>query len=401
MANRRVTFIISGSWIAGPTIFLRRICEALPRHGWSPHVILTGSRISSDLNPRTWPSPTTLIGPCYSYNSLSKKTASAILKTSAEVVVGTQDHATALAMQYLYRDSVCRVRLLEMLHADIESEFLRLQQISPVVTAATAINDTVVREIEQRVPRLAGKVFRWYCPVPCPADPPSRPREAHPLRLFYSGRVIQWEKRVLDLVPIAAKLLERGIDFHLTVAGDGPELEELKARMRQAGAGDRCSFPGWVDSACLQEMLSRQDVFLLPSDVESMGFSLLEAMAQGVIPVVTDLPGPAEVVLPDTGFRVPVGDVEAFAEVIACVAAGRVPLDPMRLAAWQLIRDKYSIDMAAANYAEMLARVAALPLPPEPRVCPPTYTHGRMDKLRVPQCIQALRRRWTGHEVVP
>jgi glycosyltransferase involved in cell wall biosynthesis len=148
-------------------------------------------------------------------------------------------------------------------------------------------------------------------------------------------------------------------------------------------------------------MLSRQDVFLLPSDVESMGFSLLEAMAQGVIPVVTDLPGPAEVVLPDTGFRVPVGDVEAFAEVIACVAAGRVPLDPMRLAAWQLIRDKYSIDMAAASYAEMLARVAALPLPPEPRVCPPTYTHGRMDKLRVPQCIQALRRRWTGHEVVP
>jgi glycosyltransferase involved in cell wall biosynthesis len=323
------------------------------------------------------------------------------LQTSAEVVVGTQDHATALAMQYLYRDSTCQARLLEMLHADIESEFLRLQQISPVVTAATAINDTVVREIEQRVPRLSEKVFRWYCPVPCPADPPSRPREAHTLHLFYSGRVIQWEKRVLDLVPIAAKLMERGIDFHLTVAGDGPELKELKVRLRQSGVGDRCSFPGWVDSARLQEMLSSQDLFLLPSDVESMGFSLLEAMAHGVIPVVTNLPGPAEVVLPDTGFLVPVGDVEAFVEVISCAAAGRVPLEPLRLAAWQLIRDRYSIDVATASYAEMLARVATLPLPAEPRVCPPTYPHGRMDKLRVPQCIQALRRRWTGHEVVP
>jgi hypothetical protein len=124
-------------------------------------------------------------------------------------------------------------------------------------------------------------------------------------------------------------------------------------------------------------------------------------MAHGVIPVVTNLPGPAEVVLPDTGFRVPVGDVEAFAEVIACVAGGSVPLEPMRVAAWQLVRDKYSLDVAAASYAGMRARVAALPLPAEPRVCPPTYARGRMDKLRVPQFIQALRRRWTGHEVVP
>ena len=398
---RRVTFILGAHWFSGPTIFLRRTCESLARFGWLPHLILTGGRDSKAIDPRSWPSPVTRIGPFFSYSKMGGQTAAAIRQSRAEIVVGSADHASVLAMQMLYRRGESHIRLLQMLHADLESEFTRLVQISPVVTAACGISDAVVREIDRRVPVLTGRVFRWYCPVPCPAEPPSRGRQPDPLRLIYSGRVAQAQKRVLDLVPIAQKLLERGVDFHLTVAGDGPEMSELKTRLQRIGAADRCNFPGWLDSATLQQILPQQDVFLLTSDVESMGLALLEAMAHGVLPVATNLPGPREVVRRDTGFCVPVGDVEEFVRVLACIAAGAVPLEEMRLACWRLVGAKYSIEAATASYAAMLDEVTRLPLPEWRRLRRLIYPRRLMDRLGIPQAIQDFKRRKLRQELWP
>lgn len=399
--TRKIIFVIGAHWFAGPTVFLRRACESLPRFGWSPHLILTGGRDSKAIDVRTWPSPVTRIGPFYSYGKMGEQTADAIRKNGAEIVVGSSDHASVLAMQLLYRSGESKIRLLEMLHADLESEFVRLNTISPIVTAACGISGVVVHEIERRVALLAGRVFRWYCPVPCPAEPPARPRELRPLRLIYSGRVAQAEKRVLDLAPIAQKLLERGIDFHLTVAGDGPELAELKSRLQQIGAAERCSFPGWVDNATLQTILRDQDVFLLTSSVESMGLALLEAMAHGVVPIATNLPGPSEVVRRHTGFRVPVGDIEEFAQVLACIAAGSAPLEQMRLECWRLVRAKYSIGAATASYAAMLDEVVRLPLPEWRRLRRLVYPRRLMDRLGISQAIQDFKRRKLQQELWP
>lgn len=400
-ALRRVTFVIGAHWFAGPTIFLRRACESLPRFGWSPHLILTGGRDSNAIDVRTWPAPVTRIGPFYSYGKMGRLTAEAIRATAPEIVVGSCGHATVLAMQTLYHEGEFRIRLLEMLHADIESEFARLGQISPVVTAACGISDAMVGEMERRVPILSGRVFRWYCPVPCPADPPSRAHEPRALRLIYSGRVVQEEKRALDLVSIAQKLIERRIDFHLTVAGDGPELAELKSRVQQIGAAEHCSFPGWVNSTTLQAILREQDVFLMTSSAESMGLALLEAMAHGVVPVVTNLPGPSEVVREDTGYRVPVGDTEGFAQAIECIAEGRVPLEQMRSACWRLVRAHYSIEAAMASYAAMLEDVARLPLPDWHGLHRLIYPRRKMDRFRIPQAIQDFKRRTLRQELWP
>jgi glycosyltransferase involved in cell wall biosynthesis len=399
--TRKIAFVMGAHWFAGPTIFLRRAFEALPRLGWSPHLILTGGRDSKAIDIRTWPAPVTRLGPFYSYGKMGEQTAEAIRKSAAEIVVGSADHASVLAMQMLYRGGESKIRLLEMLHADLESEFVRLNKISPIVTAACGISDAVVREIKCRVTILAGRIFRWYCPVPCPAELPSRTSQPRPLRLIYSGRVVQEEKRALDLVSIAQKLMERGIDFHLTVAGDGPELTELKSRVQQIGAAKRCSFPGWVDSTTLQAILRKQDVFLMTSSTESMGLALLEAMAHGVVPVVTNLPGPSEVVREDTGYRVPVGDTEGFAQAIECIAGGRVPLEQMRSACWRLVRAHYSIEAAMASYAAMLEDVARLPLPDWRRLHRLIYPCRLMDRFGVPQAIQDFKRRKLRQELWP
>ena len=56
------------------------------------------------------------------------------------------------------------------------------------------------------------------------------------------------------------------------------------------------------------------DVFLLPSELESFGLSALEAMACGVPVIGSDAGGLPEVVKHgETGFLLPVGDVEGMA----------------------------------------------------------------------------------------
>ena len=63
------------------------------------------------------------------------------------------------------------------------------------------------------------------------------------------------------------------------------------------------------------EALPEADVFLLPSDNESFGFAALAAMAAGIPVVGSDAGGLPEVVKhAESGYLLPVGDVEGLAE---------------------------------------------------------------------------------------
>ena len=64
----------------------------------------------------------------------------------------------------------------------------------------------------------------------------------------------------------------------------------------------------------IEEIMSLADVFLLPSELESFGLSALEAMAAEVPVVGSDAGGLPEVVKhAETGFLLPVGDIEGMA----------------------------------------------------------------------------------------
>jgi glycosyltransferase involved in cell wall biosynthesis len=64
----------------------------------------------------------------------------------------------------------------------------------------------------------------------------------------------------------------------------------------------------------VEDIMAMADVFLLPSELESFGLSALEAMASGVPVVGSDSGGLPEVVKhAETGFLLPVGDIEGMA----------------------------------------------------------------------------------------
>ena len=76
-------------------------------------------------------------------------------------------------------------------------------------------------------------------------------------------------------------------------AGDSSFTDDYTRRLRSA-AGAQALFPGYVYGADLEELYSSALAYVLPSEVEGLSISLLEAMSFGLPVVVSDIPGNTE-----------------------------------------------------------------------------------------------------------
>jgi len=129
-------------------------------------------------------------------------------------------------------------------------------------------------------------------------------------------------KRAPEVVAVAEALHQR-TPVRLLILGDGPEADEVDARIA-AGKVPAMRIPHPGDDQ-LPALLRAAGVFLLPSATESFGLAALEALASGVPVVATDVGGLPEVLGRDGACGRLVADgegrVAAFTEATAAVLA--------------------------------------------------------------------------------
>jgi glycosyltransferase involved in cell wall biosynthesis len=86
-----------------------------------------------------------------------------------------------------------------------------------------------------------------------------------------------------------ALLKEEKINFEMTFAGDGSLLIDMNQHAKSLGLSDRVNFLGSVSNNDLSEILSKHDIYLSASIWDGTSLSLLEAMASGLFPIVSDI----------------------------------------------------------------------------------------------------------------
>jgi len=128
---------------------------------------------------------------------------------------------------------------------------------------------------------------------PHSAVPPADPRGRGRKRAFRIVSLRQLEPLydAATLVRSAALLKEAGWNFECLVIGDGSQRSDLEELTRNLFLEDRVTFTGTLTSEKIAGNLRQADIYVSCSHSDSTSVSLLEAMATGLFPVVTDIPG--------------------------------------------------------------------------------------------------------------
>jgi glycosyltransferase involved in cell wall biosynthesis len=159
-------------------------------------------------------------------------------------------------------------------------------------------------------------------------------------------------KRPLDLIRVAAKV----DGCTLVLAGDGELRADAERLAGKLGVDERVRFLGYVDD--VGDWYATLDAFLLTSLNEGTPVVAIEALAAGVPVVATDAGGTRTVVDDgETGFVVPVGDVDGLADRLT-----RLRDDPALRARFGAtgaarMRERFSIDRMVDDVDRLYAEV--------------------------------------------
>lgn len=168
----------------------------------------------------------------------------------------------------------------------------------------------------------AGKFRLAYNGV-LPTAPGRAPvRMQKPYRLLALGRLVK--TKGFDFLLHACRILkDRGVDFHLTLAGSGPEGLRLRYLAWKLGLTSQISFPGFISYDRVGEQFSAADVFIMPCIVQASGNRdglpnvIMEALLHRVPVIATDMAAIAELIEDKvTGFLIPQRDPQALADAV-------------------------------------------------------------------------------------
>jgi len=162
------------------------------------------------------------------------------------------------------------------------------------------------------------------------------------------------EKGVVELVEAAHLMAKARGDVVFLLAGTGPLLEDLRARVRALGIELSFRVLGWRND--IHELMKSADILALPSYyMEGLPVSILEAMACGKPVVSTHHKGCEDAVVDgETGYLVPVRTVEPLARRLGALLDDATLRARMGQAGRRRVEQVYELDHCTRTIVEVL-----------------------------------------------
>jgi glycosyltransferase involved in cell wall biosynthesis len=267
-----------------------------------------------------------------------------------------------------------RLRAVGWAHSDNRYDARVLSHYEPILHGLVGVSGVLSGILAEAIPTRSVDIHRIPYGVRVDDRVPRDPLGAdRPLRLVYTGRVEEEQKRASALLWMSRSLAARGVAHELRIVGDGVS----RAGLENESAGDgSVRWLGSLSPSGVRDVLRWADAFVLPSRYEGLSVSMLEAMACGCVPVVSRVrSGAAEAIVHgESGLLVGVGEndsARATGEAFGAVLAGvdRARMDEVAGQAARRAADLYGIDRHAETVDALLERMVTLPA----RVWPATH----------------------------
>lgn len=140
---------------------------------------------------------------------------------------------------------------------------------------------------------------------------PPVPRQSRPFVFLAAGDLVP-SKRVDLLIRAFAQLHASEPDTRLVIVGRGKESSRLRELAYTYGVHDAIAFTGALDRGDVRQWMWDANALVLPSDFETFGVALIEALSTGLPVIATRCGGPEEIVTPDLGILIECNDGAAL-----------------------------------------------------------------------------------------
>ncbi len=247
-----------------------------------------------------------------------------------------------------------------VLHNDAAGIYRLAAVNRDVWDAAVAVSPGVQQEATARFPRKQIRYIPYGIPCPTDAQLAQRATWSSPLRLLYVGRLKDAQKGIYLLPSIVRECIQQQLPVTLTIIGDGADREALEHEIAAKGVAHLVELRGAQSTANVYQTMQAHHVLLLPSNFEGLPLVLLEAQANGCVPLASHLPGITDAAIEEgvSGLLAPPGDATAFARQIATLAEpGR--WQTFSQAAIRRAREHFSTEIMGERYHFLLGELAA------------------------------------------
>jgi glycosyltransferase involved in cell wall biosynthesis len=269
-----------------------------------------------------------------------------IWKLRPNIIINNYNAVIQYCLPFISR----RVKVVHILHNDTD-DFYRVGAINgekttgwiaPTKAVADNFNTYTECKYADKVKVISHGVASTLQPVKSVGKP---------IEIIFTG-VLYSHKGVLLLPAIIHSLQEKGIEFHFTIVGGGELKDWLSEEFKSEITAGSVDLTGVISHDEVYKKMASADIFLYPTHLDSFGLVIAEAMMNGAVPVVTNLPGVTDNLIRNhvDGYLIEKDDTEGFATIIAQLANNRDKLAAMSAATHRRAVSALSIEQMQLNY---------------------------------------------------
>ncbi|MCV2488162.1 glycosyltransferase [Geodermatophilus sp. YIM 151500] len=306
-ARRRVTFVCDSDAWGGAEVYLTHHLRRADENGWTASLVVAEPVAAGFAG--LLPPDRVAVVPLARHTREAPAVRDAVGASRPDVVavnlVDPASNAAAVDAALAVAPTVATLHLEGDTRSGAEREALaaRYRRLAAVLAPSSVIRAQLLADLG--VPPDRARVV--HNGVDLPADPAGPAAAAVP-RLGALGRLVA-QKGFDVLLAATRRVVDDGVPVELVIGGAGRD----EAALRAAAEGLPVTFTGFVDD--VRGFLRGLDVFCLSSRRDALPLALLEAMAEGLPCVATDV-GDVRAVVGEEVAVVPVEDAGALAAAL-------------------------------------------------------------------------------------
>lgn len=234
------------------------------------------------------------------------------------VVVVNQPDILLLAAGIVKQYYPEAVKNIAVIHCGLEWTYHNYLLSNDCIDRYVAVSEDIKNVLIDRGVSFS-RIEHMTCPVKCDSILDRRYTEddSDAVKIGYAGRLEVKQKRIDLLIKMIECLEREDVNYYMEIAGNGDAEKDLEIFIQKNKCEDRIRLLGRIDREQISSFWRKQDICINIADYEGRSITIMEAMANGAVPVVTATSGVKEDITDgDNGYIVDIGDYTAMAEKI-------------------------------------------------------------------------------------